>query len=86
VVPLTDERNEAMQVKTGVMYEVNHKRKGKFTMIVRITNENFTTGTVIEGKTIAFLKDNEIPEGYQTTVRNSFCEFKEVKISEDAKS
>jgi hypothetical protein len=51
---------------------------------VQFTDKNFTTGMIIEGKTKAFEKENEICSGGQVTVRNSFCKFKKVYISRGA--
>jgi hypothetical protein len=73
-----------LKIKTGAVYQVRHKDKGTFLLCVQFTDKNFTTGMVIEGKVTGFESKNDISSGGQTTVRNSFCEFKRIHISKGA--
>lgn len=71
-----------MQIETGSVYRVKHRRKGKFYLAVKFTDKTFTTGMIIGRKLIAFSEEGEVSTGTETRVRNSLCEFERVQISE----
>ncbi len=73
-----------MKISTGNVYQVKHRNKGTFLIVVRFTDKNFTTGMVLEGKVEAYEAENEISSGDEVTVRNSFCEFKRIHVSKGA--
>lgn len=68
-----------MKVKTGKTYNVKHSRKGEFVMQITEHNEEWATGTIIEGQANAMLDYNKKYKGESLTVRISFCSFEEVK-------
>ena len=75
-----------MKISTGSVYEVKHRNKGTFCIAVQFTDKNFTTGMVLEGKVGASEEKLGITSGGQVTVRNNFCEFAPLEISEAAES
>ncbi len=75
-----------MTIEAGKIYKVKHRHKGEFCLAVQFSDKNFTTGLVVEGKPISFSEVCAFSAGSQYTVRNSFCEFTELEISEAKKS
>lgn len=72
-------------MEKGKTYEINHKSMGKFTMIIRLANKSFTSGTVVEEKPGVIDKENRICNGNRITVSNCLCEFKEVETVKEPK-
>ena len=75
-----------MKIKVGTVCKVKHRRKGNFVIVVRFTDNNFTTGMIVKGKAKVLSGESEFLIGDDVTVRNSFCKFERVEISEAKKS
>lgn len=63
-------------LEIGRIYEVNHYRKGKFTIMVTKLDEEFATGLIVSGKANAILDHNIREMGEEITFRRSFATFK----------
>jgi len=68
-----------MKIETGKIYNVSHNRKGNFTMMVESLDDEWASGTIVEGKTKVMNNYNEKEKGEALTVRISLCTFNEVK-------
>ncbi len=65
--------------RVGETLEIEHQRKGKFTMrLIRIDDE-WMTGKIIKGEAKAMMSYNVKEEGEEITIRRSMCFFYPVK-------
>lgn len=62
-------------LEVGSTYNVNHSRKGKFSLLVQSDSDEWVTGIIVGGKAGAMLHYNEKECGDEITVRKSFCSF-----------
>jgi len=67
-----------MLIKVGKFYKVDHRRKGRFTIQISQTSDEWVTGVIVEGETNAIIHENKIYEGEEVTVRRTFTSFTEV--------
>ena len=67
------------QPEAGKTYRVSHSRKGTFNMLMTSVHEEWTQGTIVNGRAKAMLPYNERETGEDITVRTSFCSFTEIK-------
>lgn len=65
-----------MKLEVGKTYEVNHTRKGRFTLKVKHDGDEFVTGLIISGTATAMMRYNVVEEGEQITVRKELAFFK----------
>lgn len=63
-------------LEIGKIYDVEHSRKGRFTIQLTNQSEDFAQGTIIEGKTITAIPENARFAGEEVQLRKSFCNFK----------
>lgn len=61
-----------MKLKQGVVYEISHSRKGKFTAKVLEQDDNWTDILIVSGKTSTMNVYNSKSEGDTETIRTSF--------------
>lgn len=62
-------------IKVGEIYEVNHRRSGSFKLFVERQDEDWVTGTIVEGVATASMGCNAKKQFEQITIRKSFCTF-----------
>lgn len=60
-----------MEYILGKTYEVNHSRKGKFSIEILSQNDEWLTGIIKKGMAGAMLDYNEKGEGEKITIRKS---------------
>ena len=63
------------EVVVGKRYNVDHSRKGKFTLLVSGVDATWVVGTVAAGEARGILRDNDVGEGEQITLRRAHCVF-----------
>jgi len=61
------------QFKVGKIYDIRHNRKGRFVAKITKTDDTWTTGNIVEGRTRAMCDYNVVETGEEVTFRNSFC-------------
>jgi hypothetical protein len=64
-----------MSLLIGKKYNVNHTRKGKFTIMVSDDDGDFVTGVIKEGTTKAIMDYNVKRKEEEVSVRKCFCSF-----------
>ncbi len=62
-------------MKKGETYLVNHRRKGRFFMMIDHDGGEWVEGTVVGGVASAIMNYNVKEKGENITVRKSFCDF-----------
>jgi len=68
-----------MENETGKIYNVNHSRKGKFTIKVESQNETWLTGTIMKGFAMSIKGNVMYDEGEKITIRKSLCDLTKLK-------
>jgi len=64
------------KLEIGKVYDLQHSRKGAFTLKVTGMDDEWTTGIIVEGKANAILPENEKFTGEKITVRTEFLTIK----------
>lgn len=60
------------EYKIGGVYDVNHSRKGKFTIRVMWEDEEWVAGSIVRGTAQALCNYNVKETGEEITLRKSF--------------
>lgn len=68
-----------MTIEVGKTYNVNHSRKGKFTLQVTSVGDEWIDGIIVAGMAKAIMSYNEVYKGEKITVRRSLCTFTPVE-------
>ena len=63
------------------IYNVNHSRKGRFTMRVDNVNGEWVCGQIVDGTATAMMDYNVKEAGEDITVRLSLCQFTPIPTS-----
>jgi hypothetical protein len=61
-----------MNLEIGKTYEIDHTRKGRFTIRIEKDDGEFVLGTIITGVAQVIVRDNERYEGEKIGLRKSF--------------
>lgn len=69
---------DTKETLVGKTCAINHSRKGKFTMHVTADDDEWLTGTIVDGRARAMLPENEREIGEDITVRRSLIRSIEV--------
>lgn len=66
-----------MSIEIGKTYQVNHQRKGRFTLHITSASDEWVDGVVVSGVAEAALQGNEREAGEPISIRRSLCQFTE---------
>jgi hypothetical protein len=70
------------EIQIGKIYNVAHSRKGKFTMRITSISGEWITGIIIDSTAKAMLGYNYKYSGDEITVRECFCTFDLMDMSD----
>ena len=67
------------ELTVGATYKIRSNRKGTFVARLTHVDQTWAAGVIVSGKAQAILKENEVEQGEEVTVRRSFCTFTKVE-------
>jgi len=73
-------------VEIGKIYQVAHCRKGTFNLKVSSIHAGWISGLIVKGMADAVIRENELYEGDEITVRESLCDFLEINDNKEIHS